>query len=95
MCRSCVNNKVKAYRQTDNGKRKTGEANRRTEKKYMKKQRARMKVGYAVRSGKLLKSISCEICNEGGRIEGHHMDYNKPLEVIWLCTGCHADYHKI
>lgn len=53
--------------------------------------RANRAVFRAIMTGKL-KRLPCEIC--GGRpAEGHHEDYNKPLEVIWLCMRHHREIH--
>lgn len=56
------------------------------------KDRARDKVYYAIRCGKLTRK-PCENCGEV-KSEAHHDNYNKPLEVRWLCRKCHADWHK-
>ena len=45
---------------------------------------------WAVASGKL-KRKSCEECGEKG--EAHHIDYSKPLEVMWLCRKHHRQWH--
>ncbi len=49
------------------------------------------KVSRAIKSGILVRPTSCSECGaDGVRIEGHHRDYSKPLEVEWLCTRCHG-----
>jgi predicted SprT family Zn-dependent metalloprotease len=35
----------------------------------------------------------CPYCNKYA-FEIHHPDYNKPLEVIFLCRRCHMKLHK-
>ena len=47
----------------------------------------------ALRSGELVRAESCERCGKGGRIDGHHDDYSKPLNVLWLCPRCHRRRH--
>ena len=43
----------------------------------------------ALRNGLLKRPDKCSRCGLIGKIEGHHPDYDKPLEVIWLCRKCH------
>jgi hypothetical protein len=59
-----------------------------------KKHRARNLVNHAIRGGFLIKPQHCEECLLDKKLHGHHCDYNKPLDVMWLCTQCHADWHK-
>lgn len=63
--------------------------------KFPHKQKARHDLNQAVRLGNKHRPTTCSTCHIPGRIEGHHYDYSKPLDVIWLCSGCHADLHKI
>lgn len=51
----------------------------------------------AVHSGKVKKPDSCEVCGrQPGKVHlhGHHTDYSRPLEVRWLCRGCHDEEHR-
>lgn len=47
-----------------------------------------------LQKGTLIRPTKCSVCQSEGRIEGHHPDYSKPLEVMWLCTRCHVKEHK-
>lgn len=56
-------------------------------KKFPGKRRANTAVGNALRDGRLTKS-PCKYCGEE-KVEAHHPDYRKKLEVRWVCKPCH------
>lgn len=60
--------------------------------KFPEKEKARRKLQNSVKSGKILRG-SCEVCGKPNS-QGHHRDYQKPLEVQWLCPLHHAEQHK-
>ena len=68
----------------------------RVKKEWWEKNRDRLrtkeKVKYALKTGKLVKT-ACQVCGEE-KVEGHHPDYSKPLDVVWLCKAHHAEIHK-
>lgn len=51
---------------------------------------ARRKVNFHVRKGWLKKPDACERCGAIAKLDGSHDDYDKPLEVEWLCRPCHG-----
>lgn len=49
----------------------------------------------ALRTGDIKRAPICQKCNKKCKTQGHHTDYLKPLEVIWLCSSCHAKIRTI
>lgn len=66
---------------------------KRRDPEWVNRRKANNAVANAIRDGRLVKPDKCEACSRGGRIEGHHADYSKPLEVDWLCPPCHRRVH--
>jgi hypothetical protein len=62
-------------------------------KRNRHKSNARQKLARALLKGKVKRANNCEHCGIEDNIQGHHYDYNKPLDVIWLCSKCHANEH--
>ena len=77
------------YKKTESGRSSHAKALRKQIALFPEKYRARTAVRNAVRDGKLLR-LPCVECGEP-KSEGHHEDYSKPLDVVWLCNK----HHKI
>jgi hypothetical protein len=62
-----------------------------------RRNKARRTFHAAIRYGKLKRGDTCERCglksNNPREIHGHHHDYDKPLDVEWLCRTCHHKHH--
>jgi len=61
--------------------------------KFPERRSAQIAVCTALHSGILVKPENCTCCNAQCIPEGHHTDYTKPLQVIWLCKDCHEAAH--
>ena len=89
-----INTRTNEYLATEQGKRKSNEYYHKIKEKFDLKIKARNNLRYAVRVGKITKPEICEKCFKKRKLHGHHEDYNKPLEVIWVCDRCHTKIHK-
>lgn len=54
---------------------------------------ARKLVNRLIKRGELVRG-SCVICGQS-KTEGHHSDYSKPTEVLWLCIPHHNAWHRV
>jgi hypothetical protein len=106
-CKTCLNKQAKLYRannkeaiiqrakiyyQTDKGKATMLRASRAQLITSPEKCKARSDMNNALNSGVLIKA-PCVVCGSF-KSEGHHEDYTKPLDVIWLCRLHHIKLHK-
>ncbi len=55
------------------------------------KTRARSIVTRAIKTGELIRR-PCEVCGDP-TVQAHHEDYEKPLDVRWLCKAHHVIVH--
>lgn len=85
--------RCRLYKKTDRG--------RKINEKHVKawhaanryKSNAQQKLRRAVKAGKIKKE-SCGRCRSTINIHGHHEDYSRPLNVVWLCPIHHRERHK-
>jgi len=56
------------------------------------KKNVRMLTFKAIKCGLLVRK-PCEVCSEE-KVDAHHDDYTKPLDVRWLCRKHHNEHHR-
>lgn len=61
--------------------------------KVKEKNKCRWTLCNAVRDGKIIRPNICDICKKEKKVDAHHDDYSKPLEVKWVCRKCHHQIH--
>jgi hypothetical protein len=80
------------YAQTPNGMARASAAKRRYSERNPIKRRAHSATWHALNDGRLTPK-PCEVCG-AEKAQAHHDDYSKPLDVRWLCTTHHAEWHE-
>jgi hypothetical protein len=80
------------YLATEKGKAARNRAQVNYRKRNRKKQLAHDAVAYAVRMKVLIPS-PCWVC--GKVAQAHHPDYDRPLDVVWLCDMHHKQVHAL
>jgi len=60
-----------------------------------KKKIANTAVGNAVRDKRLIPWPVCSLPECNAKPEAHHPDYDRPLDVVWLCKKHHHQAHKL
>lgn len=56
---------------------------------------ARTILNNALRDGRISRGEACFFCGETHRLQAHHPDYTRPLDVFWLCQRCHGKLHTV
>lgn len=49
----------------------------------------------AKKTGVLVPPVRCPGCGAVSRIDAHHEDYSRPLQVTWICPRCHHAHHHV
>ncbi len=84
---------TKRYLQTEKGRSKAKERSKKWDNNNIVKRRVHDKTMYAVKTNKLIRPNICSKCFKICIPHAHHEDYNKPYDVIWLCSYCHFKLH--
>jgi hypothetical protein len=85
---------VKRYQSTERGRKIATKAKADWAERNKNRRKAQWTLSNAIRDKRIFKKDLCERCGSGGKLEAHHPDYSKPLEVLWVHDLCHKAIHK-
>lgn len=85
----------KEYAQTPEGKAAHQRALKASQLRHPERVKARSKLRYAMRIGRVVAWPVCAVPDCSGKPEAHHPDYASPLDVVWLCCAHHKQAHAV
>lgn len=106
-CKACKKSRAKQWRALNvgrcrayNTKRRRDPAARAADNEYARRRarehpearRAQNAANAALQSGKITRR-PCAACGSTENVQMHHPDYDRPLDVQWLCARCHKQLH--
>ena len=62
-------------------------------REHPERYRAYSIVQEAIKNGELTRPDTCSSCGNSGYIVAHHDDYNRALDVVWICLSCDRQLH--
>ncbi len=80
------------YALTENYRKSHSKATIKWQDNHPNRRAASQILNNALRAGKINK-LPCFIC--GKKAHAHHPDYDRPLDVVWLCPKHHKEAHAI
>lgn len=102
-CKSCNKNDVRIHRfkniekiqkyDRDRGYRQDKSYLPEWRAKYPKKYKAHNMVNNQKRAGNLFEQ-PCDVCG-AKKVVAHHDDYDKPLNIRWMCQHHHKEWHAM
>ena len=85
----------KAYQQTPEGKQAVARAHKSYQERAPERRAAHISVGNAIRDKRLIPWPKCAIPEcEREKVEAHHPDYSRHLDVVGLCNAHHRAAHN-
>ena len=94
MCTKCNTDRFRKLRKRKSYQENLYKAVYKSIEKYKEKQNSRLKLNEAIKKGFITRPEKCYNCEKIGKVEGHHDDYSKPYDVVWLCKRCHNTLHR-
>ena len=91
-CKACAKKYKAKYKLTASCKSSAIRSKMLWENRNPEKLRVHRLTRYAIKRGDLVPQ-PCEVCGKE-RVDAHHPDYDKPMDVMWLCRKHHKDIHR-
>jgi hypothetical protein len=85
--------KVKARKWRDDNRKKMNASAQRWRSRNRRKAQIQIEIMTLKKYGFIKASKICTDCQKEVETEGHHEDYDKPLDLVWLCRPCHKRRH--
>jgi len=88
-CKECH----RRYSRSESGKAAFKKSTTKYRKANPHRKKAWNTLNRGIERGIINRPNNCMICGSIKKLQAHHEDYDKPLEVAWLCVKCHKDTH--